>query len=194
MSRLATRWTFLAVVAVCALVAAGVLGWDWYATVPAEVVDNAQYVGRDTCIKCHQPQYDLWYGSDHDRAMDYATEKSVLADFNDTKFEYQGVTTRFFRRDGKFMVNTEGPDGKFHDYEIKYTFGVRPLQQYMIEFPDGRVQVLRESWDVKNKKWFFVTPPDVVNERILPGDPLHWTGIAAKLEHDLCRLPFDERA
>jgi tetratricopeptide (TPR) repeat protein len=178
MSRLATRWTFLAVVAVCASVAAGTLGWDWYKTVPAEVVDNAQYVGRETCIKCHQPQYDLWHGSDHDRAMDYATDKSVLADFNDTKFEYQSVTTRFFRRDGKFMVNTEGPDGKFHDYEIKYTFGVRPLQQYMVEFPDGRVQVLRESWDVKNKKWFFVTPPDVLNERIMPGDPLHWTGIA----------------
>jgi len=86
--------------------------------------------------------------------------------------------SRIFRQNGKFMVNTEGPDGDYHDYEIKYTFGVRPLQQYMIEFPDGRVQVLRESWDVKNKKWFFVTPPDVTNERIKPGDPLHRTGIA----------------
>ena len=108
--------------------------------------------------------------ADHDRAMDYATDKTVLADFNDTKFEYQGVTTRFFRRDGKYMVNTEGPDGQFHDYEIKYTFGVRPLQQYMVEFSDGRVQVLRESWDVKNKKWFFVQPPDVRNERIPESD------------------------
>jgi predicted CXXCH cytochrome family protein len=178
MSRLATRSTFLAAVAVCASVAAGTLGWDWYKTVPAEVVDNASYVGRETCIKCHQPQYDLWHGSDHDKAMDYATDKSVLADFNDTRFEYHGVVTHFFRQGDKYMVNTEGPDGKFHDYEIKYTFGVRPLQQYMVEFPDGRVQVLRESWDVKNKKWFFVTPPDVLNERILPGDPLHWTGIA----------------
>jgi predicted CXXCH cytochrome family protein len=87
------------------------------------------------------------------------------------------VTTRFFRDGKRFMVNTEGPDGKHHDYEVKYTFGVDPLQQYMIEFRDGRVQVLRESWDVRNKKWFFVTPPDVTNERILPGDPLHWTGI-----------------
>ena len=136
------------------------------------------YVGRETCAKCHQPQYELWLGSDHDRAMELATEKTVLGDFNDAKFAYQGVTTRFFRRDGKFMVNTEGPDGEYHDYEIKYTFGVRPLQQYMVEFPDGRVQVLRESWDVKNKKWFYVTPPDVTDERILPGDPLHWTGIA----------------
>jgi tetratricopeptide (TPR) repeat protein len=178
MSRLATRWTLFIAVAVCASVAAGVLAWDWYSVVPPEAVANAQYVGRDSCIKCHQSQYERWHGSDHDRAMDYATDQTVLGDFNDAKFDYQGVTTRFFRRDGKYMVNTEGPDGQFHDYEIKYTFGVRPLQQYMIEFPDGRVQVLRESWDVKNKKWFFVTPPDVTNERILPGDPLHWTGIA----------------
>lgn len=178
MSRLATPRTLLIAVAACASLAAGTLAWDWYQVVPPDVVANAQYVGRETCLKCHQPQYDLWHGSDHDRAMDYATEKTVLGDFNDAKFEYQGVTTRFFRRDGKYMVNTEGPDGKHHDYEVKYTFGVRPLQQYMVEFPDGRVQVLRESWDVNKKQWFYVTPPDVTNERILPGDPLHWTGIA----------------
>jgi len=115
--------------------------------------------------------------SDHDRAMELATDKTVLGDFNDATFTYQGVTTKFFRRDGKFMVNTEGPDGKHHDYEIKYTFGVRPLQQYMVQFPDGRVQVLRESWDTINKRWFYVTPPDVTDERILPSDPFHWTGI-----------------
>src|SRR5258705_2440923 len=126
MSRLPTRWTLSIAVAVCAFVAVSVLAWDWYAVVPPEAVANAQYVGRDTCIKCHQPQYDLWHGSDHDRAMDYATEKTVLGDFNDTKFEYQGVTTRFFRRDGKYMVNTERPDRPVQDYEMKYTVSVRP--------------------------------------------------------------------
>ena len=178
MRRLASRWTIPSILAIGALFATAVVAYDWFETVPREVAANPTYVGRETCAKCHQAQYHSWLGSDHDRAMDLATDKTVLADFNDTNFEYHGVTTRFFRRDGKYMVNTEGPDGEYHDYEVKYTFGVRPLQQYMIEFPDGRVQVLRESWDVKNKKWFFVTPPDVLNERILPGDPLHWTGIA----------------
>lgn len=161
-----------------AIVAGAVLAWDWFEGVPPDVLANGHYVGRQTCAECHHTQYHLWLGSDHDRAMELATEDSVLGDFNDTTFTYQGVTSRFFRRNGKFLVNTEGPDGKFHDYEIKYTFGVRPLQQYMVEFPDGRVQVLRESWDVENKKWFYVTPPDVTDERIAPGDPLHWTGIA----------------
>src|SRR6478736_8622360 len=104
MSRLATRWMFSAAVAVCATVVLGWLGWSWYATVTPEEIAGAQYVGSQTCAKCHQTQHDLWHGSDHDRAMDYATDKTVLADFNDTKFEYQGVTTRFFRRDDKYMV------------------------------------------------------------------------------------------
>jgi predicted CXXCH cytochrome family protein len=159
------------------LAAGGVLAWDWYTIVPPEAVAKSQYVGRNTCAECHQPEHKLWQGSDHDRAMEVASEKSVLGDFNDATFTYQGVTTRFFRRDGKFMVNTEGPDGQHRNYEIKYTFGVRPLQQYMVEFPDGRVQVLREAWDVEQKKWFYVTPPDITNERIKPGDPFHWTGI-----------------
>jgi tetratricopeptide (TPR) repeat protein len=161
-----------------AMMAAAVLAWDWFSDLPPGALAEARYVGRATCADCHQAQHTLWLGSDHDRAMELASESSVLADFNDTSFTHQGVTTHFFRRDGKFMANTEGPDGKHHDYEIKYTFGVRPLQQYMVEFPDGRVQVLRESWDVANKKWFYVTPPDVTDERIEPGDPLHWTGIA----------------
>ena len=172
------RWKLLLAVLAIPAVAAASLAWGWYVALPSNVLTSARFVGRSTCADCHQPQHKLWLGSDHDRAMELASDESVLGDFNDTSFTYHGVTTRFFRKGDKFMVNTEGPDGQLRDYEIKYTFGVRPLQQYMVEFPDGRVQVLRESWDTENKKWFFVTPPDVTDERIEPGDPLHWTGIA----------------
>lgn len=157
--------------------AIGLLAWNWWRTIPADVAANPTYVGRQTCARCHVSEHKAWSGSDHDRAMALATEESVLGDFQDASFEYQGVVTRFFRRGEKFLVNTEGPDGQHHDYEVKYTFGARPLQQYMVEFPDGRVQVLREAWDVRNRRWFYVVPPDVPNERIPPGDPLHWTGI-----------------
>ena len=74
--------------------------------------------------------------------MARASEQSVLGNFNNAKFTYAGLTSTFFKRDGKFFVNTEGRDGKLTDYEIKYTFGVSPLQQYLIEFPDGRLQAL----------------------------------------------------
>lgn len=161
------------VIAILGMVAA--IASDWYSALPATA--TAQFVGRDTCAKCHQAELALWHGSDHDRAMELPSATSVVGDFNNTSFTRFGVTTKFFRDGEKYLVNTEGPDGEFHDYEIKYTFGVRPLQQYMVEFPDGRVQVLRVSWDTVKNEWFYVTPPDVIDERILPGDPLHWTGM-----------------
>lgn len=169
---------FLPVALVALLVAGLAIAWDWHSALPPDSLARARYVGRDQCAQCHAAEHASWLDSHHDRAMEVATEETVLGDFNDATFERFGVTTRFFRRDGKFFVNTEGPDGEYHDYEVKYTFGVDPLQQYMVELPRGRVQVLRVSWDVNRKEWFDVTPPDVPDERIEPGDPLHWTGIA----------------
>ncbi len=134
------------------------------------------YVGSETCASCHQDEGKLWSDSHHKLAMDHATEKSVLGDFADASFEHFGVKSRFFRRDGKFLVETDGPDGKFAEFEIKYTFGVYPLQQYLIEFPDGRLQALGIAWDSRPKdkggqRWFHLYP----NEEVGHDDVLHWT-------------------
>ena len=149
---------------------------DWLNGLPADA--KATYVGRQTCAACHQTELEHWTGSHHDRAMELANDETVLGDFRDVEITRFGVTSRFFTRDGNYYVHTEGPDGELRDYQVKYTFGVEPLQQYMVEFPDGRVQVLRHSWDTLRGEWFYVTPTDVTDERIEPGDPLHWTGIA----------------
>jgi tetratricopeptide (TPR) repeat protein len=95
-----------------------------------------------------------------------------LGDFNDAEFTHFGVTSRFFKKDGKFFVHTEGPEGEMADYEIKYTFGLEPLQQYLVEFPMGKIQSLTIAWDAIEKRWFHLYP----NERIQPDDSLHWTG------------------
>jgi predicted CXXCH cytochrome family protein len=123
--------------------------------------------------------------------MDRATDESVLGDFQDAELTHHGDTSRMFKRDGKFFVNTEGPDGKPADFEVKYVFGVEPLQQYMVEFdrpanmPEheiARLQVLRVSWDTRNKRWFHLDPPDV-KEKLDPTDELHWTGLAQRWNH-----------
>ena len=136
----------------------------------------ATFVGSETCVTCHQAEARLWQTSQHKKAMDHATDKSVLGDFSGTTFNYYGVTSRFFRKDGKFLVETDGPDGKLAIYEIKYTFGVDPLQQYLIEFPDGRIQALSIAWDSRPKdqggqRWFHLYP----DENIRHDDVLHWT-------------------
>jgi predicted CXXCH cytochrome family protein len=134
------------------------------------------FVGSETCAGCHQAETEKWRSSQHSHAMDHATDKSVLGDFADASFEYYGVQSRFFRKDGKFFVETDGPDGKLATFEIKYTFGIDPLQQYLIEFPDGRIQALSIAWDTRPKeqggqRWFHLYP----NERIEHDDVLHWT-------------------
>lgn len=157
---------------------------DWRRGLPADL--RASYVGRAQCIACHQVEANQWAGSHHDLAMDRATPETVLGKFDGAELEKFGVTSTMFRRDGKYLVRTEGPDGQLAEFEVKYVFGVEPLQQYMVEFdrpadmPENqiaRLQVLRLCWDTHRQRWFYLPPPDVRDEPLRPDDPLHWTGI-----------------
>ena len=143
-----------------------------------KAVNTATYVGTNACKACHQGEFDAWSGSQHARAMQHATGQTVLGDFSNARFTHAGVTTTFFRRDDKFMVNTDGPDGRLADFEITHTFGVEPLQQYLIQLPGGRLQALGVAWDSRPKqaggqRWFHLYP----EQKPKAGDPLHWTGI-----------------
>lgn len=138
----------------------------------------ASYVGAKQCSGCHQEQFKSWQGSHHDLAMQHVNEKTVLGDFNNTTFDYFGTTSKFYKKDQTFFVQTDGPDGKLTDYPIAYTFGVYPLQQYLIKFSRGRYQALNIVWDTRKKeeggqRWFHLYP----NEHIKHDDELHWTGI-----------------
>jgi hypothetical protein len=95
-------------------------------------VSAATFVGNEACATCHQTEADLWHKSQHRLAMQHATENTVLGEFSDASFDYYGVHSRFFRRDGKYLVETDGPDGNLATFEVKYTFGVDPLQQYLV--------------------------------------------------------------
>ncbi|HSC52982.1 MAG TPA: tetratricopeptide repeat protein [Phnomibacter sp.] len=130
------------------------------------------YTGNQSCKSCHAAEHAQWEKSHHYMAMQPANDSTVLGNFNNQTFTADGVTTRFFKKDGKFMINTEGEDGQSHDYEVKYIFGFTPLQQYLIEFPGGRMQATRVSWDVIAKKWFH----QMAGDKIPAGDWLHWTG------------------
>jgi Flp pilus assembly protein TadD len=131
----------------------------------------ALYVGRQSCESCHAAEAELFRGSHHDLAMQEASEETVLGDFSGAELTYDGVTSTFFRRDGSFFVRTDGADGELADFEVAYTFGVEPLQQYLIPFPGGRYQALAIAWDTNEKEWFHLYPGESVGHR----DPLHWT-------------------
>jgi len=144
---------------------------------PGAALAAEDYVGGKVCASCHQQEYQSWQGSHHDLAMQEAGPDTVLGDFSGVEFQQSGVISRFYQQDGRFMVRTDGPDGKLHDYPVAYTFGVFPLQQYLIAFPGGRLQALDIAWDSRKsgaggQRWFALHP----GESITAGDVLHWTG------------------
>ncbi|WP_431064875.1 tetratricopeptide repeat protein [Methylotuvimicrobium sp.] len=142
----------------------------------AMVLSGPEFVGRSVCAECHAEQDRLWRGSHHDLAMQEAASGTVLGNFDDTEFSKDGIVSRFFRRDGRFWMNTDGPDGRLADFEIKYAFGFFPLQQYLIELPGGRFQAISIAWDSRSieeggQRWFHLYP----DESTVHTDELHWT-------------------
>lgn len=138
-------------------------------------ITDPKFAGSQTCVECHEKEYHLWLDSDHDNAMDTAIAETVLGDFNNAEFTRNGFTSRFYIRDGKFYVYTEGPGGVSGEFQIAYTFGVRPLQQYLVPFPGGRLQCLQITWDTEKNKWYHLADYVYEGQDIPPQDWLYWT-------------------
>ncbi len=168
------RLEFVALVAAVIVLLSPILYYlrsDHRISVPVE--NENIFVGSTTCGECHQAVFSKWRGSHHDLAMAEATEKTVLGDFHNTTYTdpNNSITSRFFRKDEKYYVETEGQDGKSGVFEITHTFGVYPLQQYLSPFPGGRLQCLNIAWDIQKKSWYRLPPYEVDG----PDDWLHWT-------------------
>ena len=140
------------------------------------LAEHENYVGGDTCGACHEAESRAWQGSHHDLAMQAADESTVLGDFDNTEFSHSDIETRFFQKDGEYFVNTLDENGSRLDFPVRYTFGVYPLQQYLLEMPDGKIQAFGIAWDSRamgkgGQRWFHVYG----DELIPPNDVLYWT-------------------
>ena len=127
-----------------------------------KLIPDTHFLGDETCKTCHAEEHVKWEGSHHDKAMQIASDSTVLGNFNDIEFVSQGVTSKFYKKGKDYFVNTEGPDGKYHDYKVIYTYGITPLQQYIVKFPNGHFQCLRTAWDTKKLKWFDLYPKEYI--------------------------------
>ena len=135
------------------------------------------YTGSTACESCHAQEFAAWQGSHHALAMQVASDDTILGDFSGVTFEHAGVTSTFFRKDGTHFVRTDDENGELRDFPVSYVFGVTPLQQYLIEFPGGRLQTLSLAWDSRpatggGQRWFHIYG----DEPIAHSDVLHWTG------------------
>ena len=140
---------------------------------PEDYPDNAVavYVGSERCGDCHDAELQAWLGSHHQRAMLPANDLSVIADFGDTSYSRGGARTSFSRSGGRFTVHADGTEGVTEAFDVRYTFGVEPLQQYLLELPGGRLQALAVAWDTGARRWLHLQPEDGIHHT----DPLHWT-------------------
>ncbi len=160
------------------LVVAAIAAWRLFNQDPVTAPPPPTFAGSVACAGCHAAEYARWQKSQHALAMQPAAEETVLGRFDETAFTDSNVTSRFFRRNGRFFVNTDGPDGKPGDFELTHAFGLYPLQQYLIPFPDGRQQALSIAWDARpqasgGQRWYHLYP----GQALKAGNPLHWTGI-----------------
>ncbi len=174
------------VAALCVVLAAGIVGLLSFSSgqpmlAPGGVgvlaaSASAGYAGSASCAACHGPETKAWLRSHHAHAMMQATAATVQGDFSGAQIDFKGSHARFFRDGRRFMVETEGRDGKLAAFQVSHTFGVTPLQQYLVTFPDGRLQALPWAWDMRPKsaggqRWFHL-----YQDRPIPAtDPLHWT-------------------
>ncbi|MGI9329289.1 MAG: tetratricopeptide repeat protein [Gammaproteobacteria bacterium] len=104
------------------------------------------------------------------------TSETVLGDFDAAEFDRQDVASRFDRREDQYYVTTDNSEGVPEEFPVRYTFGVEPLQQYLVEMSDGKIQASSLAWDSRRaedggQRWFHVYGDEPIDHT----DVLHWT-------------------
>ena len=153
------------------LLVLGAVIWPTAATAQADP-SPPSYVGSQTCIECHQDIATAWQGSHHALAWTEPGEDTVLGDFDDAEHAHGGAVTRFSVKDGDYWITATETDGATRDYKVRSVAGIAPLQQYLLETEEGRLQAFDVAWDAEGKRWYHLYP----EQELSPDDGLHWTG------------------
>ncbi len=127
------------------------------------------------CSGCHQQQVHSWQQSHHFMAMQQATDEYVLGEF-DTVFRDDSGWTRFYKENEKFFIETGKNDEAGLSYPIRYTFGVEPLQQVLVDIGGGRLQAYPIAWDSRaeqqgGQRWF-----NLYDDIHSSDSPFYWQG------------------
>jgi len=136
-----------------------------------EMAGDHAFVGDKTCQSCHAQEWEDWQGSHHDYAIAEADEEAVRGDFENTEFSQGENSYRFYKNGSDYMVDAT-EQGKSETYRIDYIFGWEPLQQYLIDIGDGKMQALHIAWDTEQNRWFSLQP----DEEYESDDWMHWQG------------------
>ncbi|MCC2111197.1 MAG: hypothetical protein KDJ16_04105, partial [Hyphomicrobiales bacterium] len=129
-------------------------------------------MGTAVCAACHDREAQSWTGSDHALAWTDATPDHVLGDFNSASFAHNGERYVFLKDDDGYFVEADRADGSRRKFPVVGVAGIRPLQQYLFDMGNGRLQALDIAWDTGKKRWYHVH----ADQNLPAGNSLHWTG------------------
>ena len=150
--------------------------------------------GPQRCVACHEKEVKDWQGSHHDKAMTVATAESVKGNFKDAVFDHKGRKTKFFMKGKEYFVSTPNSKGEQQEFKITHTFGIAPLQQYIVEFPGGRKQCLHVAWDDVKKQWYHLYGDmDIADDEWLnwTGGSQNWNSMCADCHSTELKKNFD---
>ncbi len=126
---------------------------------------NPEYVGAAKCKDCHWREHDTWKHTLHSKMMQEANDFTVIGDFNkinsysvkvnrkSPKLAGTTMLTRMFKKDGKYYINTIGPDWTDHDYEVTAVLGINRKQNYLTRMSNGDMYLLPVKWDATKNEW-----------------------------------------
>lgn len=111
--------------------------------------------------------------------MEEAGPETVEAPFGGEVFEDEDQTWQFVQEANEYWVVRRAEEAPPDRLRVLYTFGVEPLQQYLVERERGRRQALPVAWDARSAadgggRWFSLNG----RTSAPPGDPLHWDSLA----------------
>lgn len=130
------------------------------------------YVGSQTCRRCHTDIYLAWFQTGMARMFRLYQPQNVIGDFqHDNKF-YEGDEVRFedgklegvpgknrvlFARavmeQGRHYFEIKQSDGRWHRYPVDYTIGSKWQQAYATKLPNGRIHVFPIQYNALHKEW-----------------------------------------
>ncbi|QDY71570.1 multiheme c-type cytochrome [Qingshengfaniella alkalisoli] len=132
----------------------------------------SRYIGSEQCADCHVSESEAWEKSHHALAWTKPTADSIVADFDGTRFEGNGMRVQFSEDEDGFHAKVMESDGSQADYNVHSVVGIEPLQQYLFETEPGRLQSFDVVWDDDRKEWYHLYEDTVIP----PNDGLHWSG------------------
>ena len=127
--------------------------------VAAPTTSPEDFVGSDTCARCHRDQYDAWSASTHGRAGGPPGADVVVAPFDGRPIRFADATVTPRVRGGvyEFVVRQDGFDEA--TFRVDGVIGGAHMigggtQGFLNRQPDGTERFLPWDWSGASSEWF----------------------------------------